>query len=161
MAPGTEHVTLRGLTFECSEGSAVAMNDTKNCLVAGCTIRNVGYWTGAGVSINGGFKNGVAGCDIFETGNNGISLSGGNRQKLIAAENYADNNYIHHVAVFSKRDVGIELRGVGNRASHNLIHDTPRMGITFGGNNIIIEYNHIRHANLEIEGHRRNLHRRA
>ncbi|HWH69082.1 MAG TPA: right-handed parallel beta-helix repeat-containing protein, partial [Candidatus Sulfotelmatobacter sp.] len=69
----------------------------------------------------------------------------------IAAENYADNNYIHHVGVFYKQGVGIALNGCGNRASHNLIHDGPRMGIMFGGNNLVIEYNHIRHMNLETE----------
>ena len=40
---------------------------------------------------------------------------------------------------------------MGNRASHNLIHDGPRMGIMFSGNNLVIEYNHIRHVNLETE----------
>ena len=47
--------------------------------------------------------------------------------------------------MFYKQGVGIDLDGVGNRASHNLIHDRPRMGIQFSGNNLMIEYNHIRH----------------
>ena len=50
-----------------------------------------------------------------------------------------------------KQGVGIALDGVGNRAAHNLIHDGPRMGIMFSGNNLVIEYNHIRHMNLETE----------
>ena len=50
-----------------------------------------------------------------------------------------------------KQGVGIALDGVGNRASHNLIHDGPRMGIMFSGNNLVIEYNHVRHMNLETE----------
>ena len=50
-----------------------------------------------------------------------------------------------------KQGVGIVLDGVGNRASHNLIHDGPRIGILFSGNNLMIEYNHIRHMNLETE----------
>ena len=81
----------------------------------------------------------------------GFRISGGDRKTLTAAENYADNNYIHHVGVFYKQGVGIALNGVGNRASHNLIHDGPRMGIMFSGNNLRIEYNHIRHMNLETE----------
>ena len=51
--------------------------------------------------------------------------------------------------VYYKQGVGISLQGCGNRASHNLIHDCPRFGIGFGGNNLVIEYNHIRHVNLE------------
>ena len=40
---------------------------------------------------------------------------------------------------------------MGNRAAHNLIHDGPRMGIMFSGNNLVLEYNHVRHMNLETE----------
>ena len=148
---GAAHLTFRGFTFECSEGTAVTLKDTTNCLIAACTIRNVGDYHGPGVSISGGFKNGVAGCDIHDTGSHGVSLGGGDRKKLTPAENYADNNYIHHIGVFYKQGVGVSMGGCGNRASHNLIHDGPRMGIMFAGNNLVLEYNHIRHMNLETE----------
>ena len=148
---GAAHLTFRGFTFECCEGTAVTLKDTAHCLIAACTIRNVGDYHGSGVSISGGLSNGVAGCDIHDTGSHGISLSGGDRKKLIPSENFADNNYIHHIGIFYKQGVGISLNGCGNRASHNLIHDGPRMGIMFAGNNLILEYNHIRHMNLETE----------
>jgi hypothetical protein len=146
---GAANITFRGMTLECCEGTAVAMRDTTNCLVAACTIRNVGDYNGSGVSISGGTGNGASGCDIYEIGSHGISISGGDRKTLTAAGNFADNNYIHHTGVFYKQGVGVQLSGVGNRASHNLIHDGPRMGIMFSGNNLVIEYNHIRHMNLE------------
>lgn len=148
---GAAHLTFRGFTFECSEGTAITLRQTTNCLVAACTIRNVGDYNGSGVSVDGGFKNGVVGCDIHDTGSHGVSVSGGDRKRLVAAENYAENNYIHHVGVFYKQGVGVSMSGCGNRASHNLIHDGPRMGIMFGGNNLILEYNEIRHMNLETE----------
>ncbi|MFH1024049.1 MAG: right-handed parallel beta-helix repeat-containing protein [Planctomycetota bacterium] len=144
-------ITLRGVDIQCGEGDAVVLTETTNCLVVGCVIRNVGDYNGSGVVINGGSGNGVAGCDISEVGRYGVAISGGDRTTLTPAGNYADNNYIHHVGVFYKQGVGISLNGVGNRASHNLIHDGPRMGILFSGNNLVIEYNHIRHMNLETE----------
>lgn len=150
-APGTAHLTLRGLTLECCEGTAVTMNGTTNCVIAGCTIRNVGDFNGSGVAIKDGLRNGVQGCDIFETGSHGISLGGGEIKTLTPAGNFADNNYIHHIGVFYKHGVGVNVNGVGNRASHNLIHDGPRMGIQFHGNNLVFEYNEIRHMNLETE----------
>jgi len=149
LGPGTRHVTFRGFTFECCDGTAIVLNNTEGCLVAGNTIRNVGDYNGSGVAVNGGSRNGVVGNDIYEIGSNGVSLSGGDRITLTAAGNYADNNYIHHVGVFYKQGVGVSLNGCGNRASHNLIHDGPRWGIGFSGNNLLIEYNHIRHVNLE------------
>lgn len=148
---GTANVTFEGFTFECSEGTAIAMRNTTNCVIARSIIRNVGDYNGSGVSLSAGYKNGVVGCDISQVGSTGISIGGGDRKHLVAAENYADNNYIHHVGVFYKQGVGIGLSGVGNRASHNLIHDGPRMGIMFSGNNLVLEYNEIRHVNLETE----------
>jgi hypothetical protein len=36
-----------------------------------------------------------------------------------------------------------------NVISHNLVHDTPRQGITFNGFRNIVEYNHVHHTNQE------------
>ncbi|MCX6910334.1 MAG: right-handed parallel beta-helix repeat-containing protein [Verrucomicrobia bacterium] len=151
LGPGTANVTFRGFTFECCEGTAITLKDTTNCVIAASVIRNIGDYHGSGVSISGGKDNGVVGCDIYETGSNGVGLNGGDRITLTPANNYADNNYIHHVGVFYKQGVGVAMSGCGNRASHNLIHDGPRMGVMFGGNNLVIEYNEIRHMNLETE----------
>jgi len=146
---GATNITFRGFTFECCEGTAITMKNTTNCLIAACIIRNAGDYGGNGVSVDGGRANGVVGCDISEIGRSAISLSGGDRITLTPGDNFADNNYIHHTGVFYKQGVGVSLTGVGNRASHNYIHDCPRFGIQFSGNNLLIEFNHIRHVNLE------------
>ena len=149
--PGTSYLTLRGLTLEGCTGEAVTLNRAVHCTIAGCTIRGVGDYHHGAVSVNEGRNNRVAGNDISDVGSHGIYLSGGDRVSLTAADNVAENNYIHHIGVLYKQGVGIALDGVGNRAAHNLIHDGPRMGIMFSGNNLIIEYNHVRHMNLETE----------
>lgn len=146
---GCKHVTFRGFTFECCSGNAIMLRDTDDCLIAGNTIRGVGDYGGSGVYVHNGTNNGVAGNDIYDIGRSAVSIGGGDRKTLTPGKNYADNNYIHHTGVYYKQGVGITLSGCGNRASHNLIHDCPRFGIGFGGNNLIIEYNHIRHINLE------------
>ncbi len=148
VAKGTSKVTLRGFTIEVCDGTAVVFEETSECLVAGNTIRNAGDYKGDGVSVSGK-KNGVVGNDIYEIGSSAVSLSGGDRPTLTAAGNYVDNNYIHHTGVFFKQGVGVKMEGVGNRVSRNLIHDAPRMGIHLSGNNHVVEYNHIRHVNLE------------
>ncbi|HEY1174385.1 MAG TPA: right-handed parallel beta-helix repeat-containing protein [Verrucomicrobiae bacterium] len=151
IADGASNVMFEGITFECAEGTAISLRNTTNCVIAKSIVRNVGDYNGSGIGVSGGYRNGVVGCDISEIGSTGVFLSGGDRKKLTSAENYAENNYIHHVGVFYKQGVGIGLYGVGNRASHNLIHDGPRMGIMFSGNNLVLEYNEIRHVNLETE----------
>ena len=149
---GAANVILSGFTIECCEGTAVHLKNTTNCAVQSCTIRNVGGRCSSGISavaVQGGSGNGVVGCDVHEVGSHAISLSGGERKTLAPAGNCADNNYIHHTGVFYKQGVGVALSGVGNRASHNLIHDCPRFGILYSGNDQTIEYNHIRHVDLE------------
>jgi hypothetical protein len=146
------YVKIRGLTLECADGTALILRNCANCLIAGNTIRNVSSHAEPGesaVAINGGNHNGAVGNDISEVGGNAISLDGGDFKTLEPAKNYADNNYIHHVGVYYKQGVGVTVNGVGNRVSHNLIHDCPRFGISWGGNDHIFEYNHIRHCTLE------------
>ncbi len=140
------HVTLRGLTFECCQGDAVQISGGAGNLVAACVIRNTGK-AAVGVS---GTNNGVKGCDITLTGAGGISLNGGDRAKITPAGNYADNNHVHHYARRARTYApAIGLGGVGNRATHNLIHDCPHSGILYGGNEHLIEFNDIFNTCLE------------
>ena len=145
------YVTVQGFTIEGCDGNGVVVSGCDHCTIAGSEIRNtVGRWDwGLSAVTVSGTNNRVVGCDIHDTGGHGISLSGGDRVTLTSANNVADNNYIHHVGQMYKQGVGISLTGVGNKATHNLIHDGPRMGIMFSGNNLLMEYNEIRHMNLE------------
>jgi hypothetical protein len=166
---GTADVTFRGFTFEYCDSdrplgpgravrlfgagmhAAITLQDTTNCLIAAGTLRHVGGFEDSSVAIRGGAHNGVVGCDLHDTGGYGIILSGGDPATLAPAGNYADNNAIEHTGVLFKQGVGISLRGVGQRAAHNLIHDLPRFGIDFEGSDHVIEYNHIHHVDMETE----------
>ncbi|OJW05725.1 MAG: hypothetical protein BGO49_26840 [Planctomycetales bacterium 71-10] len=145
------HVAFRGLTLEACTGEAFLLDHAESCTVAACTIRGVGDYNHGAVAVVEGSHNRVVGCDVSDVGSHGIYLGGGDVPSLTKADNRADNNYIHHVGVLYKQGVGISMDGVGNVASHNLIHDGPRMGILFHGNKLVLEYNHIRHMNLETE----------
>jgi len=145
-AKNLQHVEFRKLTIECCRGNAVQLTDCNDCEVSGCTIRNT---KDGGVVISGGARCGVIGCDIYEVGTHAVSLGGGDRETLTPAEHFAENNYIHHTGVYYKQGVGVAMRGVGNRASRNYIHDCPRFAVLYTGNDQVIELNHMRHLNLE------------
>lgn len=135
------HVTLRGFIFEAARGTAVTISGGSENRIVGCTIRNVGGWA---ITVSGGHGHGVAGCDLYQMGGGGISLNGGDRTTLAPAAHYAQNNHIHHYARVQRvYQPGIQLNGVGNRAANNLIHDAPHMGMGFGGNDHLIEFNEI------------------
>jgi len=126
------HVTIQGLTLECTRAEAVRVTGGTSVLIADCTLRNIGN---RAVIITGGTSNGVAGCTIYETGDGGISLSGGDRKTLTPAANYARNNHIHHYSRWCRTyRPAIHVNGVGNIAAHNLVHHGPHTGVLFGGN---------------------------
>ena len=155
IGPRADFITLRGFTLEGCEGTAVSLNNASNCVVAANTVHDTGGRLGGsvGVSVTGGRDCGVVGNDMYEICNYAIRLesSGADRDSLTATGHYADNNYIHHIGVLNGHGCGITLSGIGLRASHNLIHDTTRCGIFGGGTDCVVQYNHIRHVNLETE----------
>jgi hypothetical protein len=141
VAKDVSHWTVRKVTFEASRNTAVSVSGGAHNRIAACVIRNVG---GAAVGINDSPDSCVYGCDMYQMGKGGISLTGGNRTTLTSANLVAENNHIHHYSRWSRMyNAAIALHGVGNRAVHNLIHDAPHMAIAFGGNDHVIEFNEI------------------
>jgi len=137
----TSYVTIRGFIIEATRGTPVTISGGSENEIVGCVIRNTG--SGA-VSISGGRHNGVIGCDIYQTARSGISLSGGDRKTLTPAGHYAENNNIHHYGRVNRMYCpAVSLDGVGNRVSHNLMHNAPHQAISFGGNDHVIEFNEI------------------
>jgi hypothetical protein len=142
---GARSIEVRGFTLRFCDGAAVQLTDCERCVVSKCTIDNVML----GIAVDGGSGNRVVGNDVAQIGTTGITLSGGDASTLTPAGNEAVNNYVHHVGVYYKCVPCISVAGVGNRVAHNLLHDAPRWGILAGGNDHLIEYNHVRHTNLE------------
>lgn len=140
----TTHVTLRGLWIEDGRGSGMVIRGGAKVRVVACSFRNLGNWA---VKVYGGTEHGVVGCDITQTGQGGIHLEGGDRKTLSPAGHYADNNHIHHTSRWDPvYQQAIALRGVGNRATHNLIDNVPHIAIGFADNDMTIEYNEIHSA---------------
>lgn len=141
VAKGTSYLTLRKMTFEAARGTAITISSGEHNCLAASVIRNVG---GAAVSVTDSFASGVYGCDMYQMGKGGISLSGGDRTTLAPDNMVADNNHIHHYSRWTRvYNAAIAVNGVGNRASHNLIHHAPHAAILFGGNDHVIEFNEI------------------
>ncbi len=141
------HVTVRDLTLEATRANAVEIRGGAGNRVAGCLIRNIGNW---GVRIEGGTGHGVLSCDIIDTGDGGVVLSGGSRDDLTSGEHFVDNCHFVRQGRWSKCYVpAVLISGVGNRATHNLIHDHPHCAILFGGNEHLIEFNEIHHIAME------------
>jgi hypothetical protein len=141
------HVTFRDLVLEATRGNAIEIRDGASNRVVGCLIRNLGN---SGVVITGGTGHGVVSCDVFDTGDGGVSLTGGDRQTLKPGGHFVENCHFQRQGRWSKCYVAaVHLNGVGNRASHNLIHDHPHCAILYWGNDHLMEFNEIHHIALE------------
>ncbi len=138
------HVSLRGFVIEAVRGAAIRVTGGEGVRIAGCTLRNIG---GNAVEVNGGQRHSIGDCDIYRTGDGGIMLTGGDRLTLTPGGHEAVNNHIHHIARWNPLyKVGIQLKGCGNRAAHNRIHDIPHTAIGFTGNDQTVEFNEIYEA---------------
>ena len=136
----TSHVTFRGFTFEAARGLGIRITGGRSCTIAACTLRNLGQHA------IGAYGTGhrVIGCDIYGTGDGGISIGGGDRKSLTAAGIVVENNHIHDYSRWNRMyRSGIAIDGVGQRVRHNLIHSAPHIAISWGGNDQIIEFNEI------------------
>ena len=149
------HISVERLGFTGCNGAAITLTKASDCLVAGCTLttvggyRGVGSGFGCGISVNGGKHNFIRSNEISYTGGAGVAVSGGDRITLTPAGHEVTNNDIHHVGVFGKGSSGVDVGGCGILVAHNLIHDSPRMGVQMGGNRLIVEFNHLYQLCLE------------
>ena len=137
----TSHLTFQGFAIEAARGTAIQVRGGEAVRIAGCTIRNVG---GEAVRVAGGSRHTVYDCDVHHTGDGGIHIDGGDRRTLTPGKHEAVNNHVHHIARWNPLyKVGIQLRGCGNRAAHNRLHDLPHIAIGFTGNDQTVEFNEI------------------
>ena len=134
-------VTFRGFIFEATRNTAVTITAGTHVCLAGCTIRNTGAW---GVQINGGAQHCVLGCDITQTGVGGVNMTGGDRKTLTPAGHVVDNCVIHGFGrLLRTYQPAVNVNGVGNRVTHNLIYDGPHNAILMTGNDHLVEGNEI------------------
>ncbi len=130
----------------CGSGVFGADSYLRNVVVQKCDVFNVG---GGGISLNGDNCL-VSECELWNLGSGGISMSGGNRDSLTPCNSRVVQNYVHDYARIQRvYATGVSVNGVGVYAGHNTIENAPHMGMGFGGNDILLEYNEVSNVCLE------------
>lgn len=143
---GASNVILRSLVIEGGTQQGIQIEGGHQDVVAGCTLRNIG---GGAVNVEGGDHHRIQSNDMAHLGDYGIHLVGGDRARLVPAEHVADNNHIAFIGEEARITDGIFLDGVGNTATHNLIHDASYNGIRYQGNDQRMAFNEIHHVGLD------------
>lgn len=138
------HVSFQGLSLEYSRGTGIQVEGGTGVEVEGCTLRHLGNWA---VVIEGGQGHTIRSCDLYSLGDGGVRLSGGDRQTLRPGGHAVRNNHLHHLGEWSRcYQPGVLLGGVGHHVAHNLIHHGPHCAILLGGNEHLLEFNHLHHV---------------
>lgn len=145
-ASGTRNLRIEGFDFEYSHGSGIVLDNAENVTVAGCTVANL---AGTGIQVEGS-RNTIRSCDLFNLGQGGISLNGGDRRTLSRADNLAENNHIHHYGLVQRTyAAGIYAGGCGQVVRNNRIHDAPHNAVLYGGNENLFERNEVYRVVME------------
>lgn len=132
-------ITFEGFRFRNCRDAAVRMERCRDVIVRTSEISCTSRW---GVEVDGGRGCLVQGCDLFELGEGGIALHGGNRDTLTEARHTADNNHIHHYGQLQwNYNPGVMLEGTGCRATHNLVHHTKHQAFTYNGSLHYVGFN--------------------
>lgn len=138
------YVTVQGLTFQESRGSAVSISGGKNCLVKDCRFERFGR---DGIHVTEGSGHGISGCLIRTLGFRGIEMKGGNRKTLEAANHFIENTIVEHFSLFKRTyEPAVYLDGCGMRVSNNRFSHSSSSAMRLEGNDFTIEYNEISHV---------------
>ena len=136
---GCSNTRIEGISFLYTRGRGVSITGGHDNLVARCVFAEMG---GDAVWVDGGFRHGVVSCDMYDLGLGAIFLRGGDRKTLAPGGHYAEDNDIHDYSTWLRTgQYAVIFEGVGHRMSHNLIYNSPFEGVTFRGNDMLIEYN--------------------
>ena len=138
---GASYIDFDGLTFEMSRGPAVTFNNSNFVRILNSDIRNNGN---NALTVKGGLSSGLRYCKIYDNGDGGVILDGGDRTTLASANLFATNTSFSNNNRWTKTYApAIKLQGVGNRVANNVIKNAPHVGIVYWGNNHLIELNDI------------------
>jgi len=110
--------------FEACRRTALTFKACTGATVAASTVRHTGGWA---VQINGGNRDTVIGCDLYDLGEGGVSASGGDRDRLIPGGHVIEYNIVHDICQHTS-DAGPlyacarDWSKRGTVIRHNLIH---------------------------------------
>lgn len=132
-------LTFENITFRESNNTGVTATGDR-LTFAHCRFCEVGDY---GIRLNGNHCL-VSRCDIVNTGTGGVWIEGGDRLTLTPSGNLVENCTIHRCGrVSGIYNPAIQCQGIGNRCAHNEIFDLSHSAIIYGGNDHLLEYNHI------------------
>lgn len=143
-ATNVSNVQFTGIAVSGGSGNGVELNNCNNVLLAGMHIT---YCSGNGIYITDGSNCTVQSNDIDSVGAGGVVVTNSNfnadQLTLKSCGHKIINNHIYtfaREAVLYSAAINVNY-AIGAYVAYNKVHDCPHVGIQYGGNNNILEYN--------------------
>ena len=147
---GAKNMKFENIDIFCTTGDGFNISNCNNITIYSSEIKGIGSGRVNGAPYGYGIYAAntsnllVTDCEVAETAENGISVSGGVQVTLTPSKNVITNTSVHDYAKLRKAgSTGIQLGGVGATVSHCEVYNAPHQAITFSGNDHIIENNRI------------------
>jgi len=143
---GADNTSFINIDVRGGSGNGIEIHDCHNVQVAG---GHISLCSGNGVTITGGTYCTVQSCDIDSVGAGGVIVRSDNfttdqfnvtmsYHKVINNQiySYAREALLYSAAVNTQEAVGVYV-------AFNRVHDSPQVGILYGGNSNTFEYNDV------------------
>lgn len=155
-------IKIEGITFTCSRGMGIYLENTTDITVDHCTFSNLGTVAVSmghalkdndngynldgspklNMDVKGDFKNiAISNCLVYNTGSGGVIVEGGDRKTLTPGNNLVYNTEFYRSdRINNSYSPAIKLYGVGNIVRNCYFHDLKHQSIDFMGNDLLVEY---------------------
>ena len=139
-------INLEGISLDGGSGIGVKLSGCSNVTIAGMDIKHVSSY---GVLIADGSNCTIRSNDIHEVGEGGVyvisSTFNADQLAMKACNHKIINNHIYNYAqdVFLYAAAIDTRNAIGCYAAYNNIHGCKHVGVLFGGNNNVYEYNDV------------------
>ncbi|HEY4288456.1 MAG TPA: T9SS type A sorting domain-containing protein [Puia sp.] len=143
---GVSNTQFTNIDVHGGSGNGIEMKDCNNVQIDG---GHISYCSGNGVTITGGVNCTVQSCDIDSVGAGGVIVASDNfttdQFNVTRSNHQILNNHIYSFAreAFLYSPAIDVSNAVGVHAAYNRIHDSPHVGVLYGGNSNVLEYNDI------------------
>lgn len=133
------NMKFSNINMKYMKNGAVYIDNCKNVVIDGGEFAFTA--TVKAITINASNDCGIKNAYFHDT-DGGVIIDGGDFETLTHGNNYVENCVFKRFARITKGyNYAITLSGVGNRAAYNEISEAEHCGLSFGGNEHIIEYN--------------------
>jgi hypothetical protein len=145
-ATQADNTWFMNMAVRGGSGNGIELHDCDHVLIAGTHIT---YCSGNGVTITDGTNCTVQSNDIDSVGAGGVIISSSNftadQFNVKLSKHKVINNHIYSYAreAFLYSGAVNVQSAVGTYIAYNRIHDCPHVGILYGGNSNVLEYNEV------------------